>query len=156
MEVTYISQNADEEQQVEDLLSTWFHSGSTNNLATIFVVIVRETEAGQVRSDQLSTQPDEKPERKRVKKEPKQKSKIKAEPNPEIKLEPPIRRPTKKRSFSVANSEVKTEEPDIFATILQEYDEAVEHVANRTRNRHTPQQEDLDRAAEFGPTAGLS
>ncbi|KAG2005327.1 hypothetical protein GB937_008870 [Aspergillus fischeri] len=149
-EVTYISQSSDTQQQVEDLLSEWYRTGSTNSLSLIYVVIVRESQSSQAISDPLPTQPDEKPERKKIKKEPKQRSKVKTEPTPEIKSELAVRQPTKKRSFSVANTEIKTEEEDIITSAIQEYDEILASVGVRTRNQGPIKQEDLDRIAEFG------
>ncbi|KAH1908840.1 hypothetical protein KXW47_000756, partial [Aspergillus fumigatus] len=146
-EITYISQSSDTQQQVEDLLSEWYRSGSTNTLSLIYVVIVRQSQSSQAISDPLPTQPDEKSERKKTKKEPKQRLKGKTEPTPEIKSELAVRRPAKKRSFSVANSEVKTEEEDIITAAEQEYNKTLASVGVRTRNRGAIKQEDLDRIA---------
>jgi hypothetical protein len=73
-------------------------------------------------------QPDEKPERKRIKKEPKQKLKVKTELTPQIKSKVPIQQPTKKQSFSVVNTELKTKEDDIITTVIQEYDKTLTSV----------------------------
>lgn len=146
-EPTYVSRSADQRQAVEDLISSWFRPNQSSQVPTLYVIIVREVEDGETEFELPPISKEEEHGKKKVKNKEKWKPKIKAEAT--IKPEPSARKATKKRSFSVALPETESEEPDLLSPgALFNSADTTEHIANRTRNRHALQQEDIDRAAQ--------
>jgi hypothetical protein len=155
-EPTYVSKNADCPQTIEELVSTWFRTGVQNQPANIFVILVREAPPDEdetpipVLKKEAKTQP-KKEKKPRIKKE------IKKETKKEIKIEPKVKTEqqlliqevSRKRSFSDAHSE----DLEDFVEDPEDFDlpDPSELIANRTRNRHTLDEEDLERATQYGP-----
>jgi hypothetical protein len=125
LEPTYLSRNADSQQTVEDLISTWFRSSQGTHVPTIFVIIVREISDNN--EPMLSTKKEEGDMKLKIKKEKKDKK--------------PVRQITKKRSLSMADINETEEDKELLATS--------ELVAYRTRNRHILNEEDEDRIAQY-------
>jgi outer membrane biosynthesis protein TonB len=144
-EPTYVSKNADCPQTIEELVSTWFRTGTHNHPANIFVVLVREAPPDEdeapipVLKEQEKTRP-KKEKKPKIKKEIKKE--VKKEPQVKTEQQLPVREVSRKRSFSDAHSE----DPEDFDLL-----DPADLIANRTRNRHTLDKEDLECAAQYGP-----
>jgi hypothetical protein len=154
LEPTYLSKNADHRQAIEDLITLFFRPTQSNQTSTIYVIIVREVPDDDIDNkitSGLSIKKEEDDIKPKIKKEKNQKKEGKIKPNLKVKSEVSVRQASRKRSFSVAEHESETEIPDLLSpeTLLQA-ENLSNAVANRTRHRHVLEQEDFDRAAQYG------